>query len=516
MPLSIHPPSASSPAATPPDLVRRAASTPRPIAPAVLARWSAWLDRLDPPAAVRRNFDRLRSGAAAIVSGQQAGVLGGPLLALLKASRAVSLAAEVETASGKPIVPVFWIAGDDHDLDEIHHTFVLNKNGEVQKLRLELGGARGAASTVAVPADGARLVRELFEVAGIAIDALAPEPFLPRAGDTLSLWFARVLLQLLGPHGIVPFSPELLGEAAQPLFERALRDDAGAALERALRAGADALAKRGVEAPLPVESDPPLFVLEPGARTHVRRRDGKLFVGNAATTRAELLALDPNGARRLSANVALRTILQAACLPALAYVAGPTEAKYYEQLAPLHAWFEVPFPVVVPRPAATVLSKGALRAMRKLGVAPAELFGKLAARAAPAASSVDASPWLVRGKALRDAASLYVEELGRASPALGSAAARRGAQLLGGFDALLDRVRAALAEGDEHARARWILLDHCMRPGSKPQDRVLNALPFFAEHGPELIDAMLRLRSEPDGKADVPPALVFAEEPVHG
>lgn len=184
MALQIHPnPSAAAGAL--PEALRRSASPPRPIAPAVLARWSKFLDRLDAPAPVRRNFDRLRAGAAAIVSGQQAGVLGGPLLALLKASRAVSLAGEVEAASGKPVVPIFWIAGDDHDLDEIHHTFVLNADGAVQKLRLELGGARGAASTVAVPADGARLVRELFEVAGIAPAALAPEPFLPREGDSL-------------------------------------------------------------------------------------------------------------------------------------------------------------------------------------------------------------------------------------------------------------------------------------------------------------------------------------------
>ena len=515
MALSILP-SAATAGSTASRITSMLPATARPIAPAVLARWSAWLDRLDAPAPVRRNFDRLRAGAFAVVSGQQAGVLGGPLLALLKASRAVSLAGEVEAACGKPVVPVFWIAGDDHDLDEIHHTFALNKNGEVQKLRLELGGARGAASTVAVPADGARFVRELFDVAGIAPDALSPDPFLPRAGDTLSLWFARVQLQLLGPHGLVPFSPELLGEAAQPLFERALRDDAGAALEKALRAGADALAKRGVEAPLPVESDPPLFVLEPGARTHVRRRDGKLFVGSAATTRAELLALDPNGPRRLSANVALRPILQAACLPALAYVAGPTEANYYEQLAPLHAWFELPFPAVVARPAAVVLQKGALRALRKLGVAPAELLAKMEARAVGPASDVEASPWLARGRALREAAALYVEELGRASPALGNAAARRGAQLLGGIDGLLERVRAALSDGDEHARARWSLLDHCVHPGGKPQDRVLNALPFFAEHGPALIEALLRLRSEPDGAAAVPPALVFAEDAANG
>src|SRR5262245_31862791 len=135
MALSIHPATATT-GATPSRIASLDPATSRPIAPSVLARWSAYLDRLDAPAPVRRNFDRLRAGAAVIVSGQQAGVLGGPLLALLKAARAVSLAGEVEAASGKPVVPVFWIAGDDHDLDEIHHTFVLNKNGEVQKLRL--------------------------------------------------------------------------------------------------------------------------------------------------------------------------------------------------------------------------------------------------------------------------------------------------------------------------------------------------------------------------------------------
>src|SRR6185295_2711897 len=104
-------------------------------------------------------------------------------------------------------------------------------------------------------------------------------------GDSLATWFARVILAELGPHGIVPFSPELLGDAAQPIFERALRDDAGDAIAGALREGADALAARGIEAPLPVESDPPLFVIEPGARTHVRRRDGRLYLGEKETTR---------------------------------------------------------------------------------------------------------------------------------------------------------------------------------------------------------------------------------------
>lgn len=518
MALRIHPAAAES-AAIPAALLKRfPPTTPGKLAPEVGARWATYIDELGAPAAVRANLARLRAGAAAIVSGQQAGVLGGPLLTLLKAARAVSLARELEAARGTPVVPVFWVAGDDHDLDEIHHTFVVNRAGDVQKLRLELGGARGAASGVAVPADAARLVRELFEVAAIAPDRLAPEPFLPKPGDSLSTWFARVLLILLGEHGLVPFSPELLGDAARPLFERALRDESGDLIARALQRGTEALTLRGVEAPLPVESDPPLFVISAGARARIRRREGRLFVGDAPTSARELLELPAGGARRLSANVALRPILQATCLPALAYVAGPTEARYYEQIAPLHRLFDAPFPLVVPRPAASILSKTAARALRKLGVAPADLLARLEARAAGAADGSLSSPWLTRGRTLRDEAARYLEELKLASPALDSAAARRGAQLVQSFDALLERVRQTLAEGDAHAHQRWTLLDNTVRPGGKMQDRMLNALPFLADHGPALIEALLRLRAEPDERGAVPHALIhdMAEESEHG
>ena len=138
MSLRIQPSSAE--AACSAAFLRRFAAPARPLDGGIATRWGAHLAALDAPEPVQRNFDRLKSGAAAIVSGQQAGVLGGPLLTLLKASRAVSLAREVEAATGRPIVPVFWVAADDHDLDEIHHTFVVNRAGDVQKLRLELGG----------------------------------------------------------------------------------------------------------------------------------------------------------------------------------------------------------------------------------------------------------------------------------------------------------------------------------------------------------------------------------------
>jgi bacillithiol biosynthesis cysteine-adding enzyme BshC len=465
--------------------------SPRPLAAEVAARWREYLGRVGAGAVVTRNLDRLAKGAACVVTGQQAGVLTGPLLTILKAARAVSLARELETASGTPVIPVFWIAADDHDLDEIHHTVVVGASGEVRKLRLELGGARGAAGEIAAPADAARLVKELWELAGIDAAALSPEPFLPREGDSLSTWFARCLLQFLGEEGLVPFEPALLGAAARPIFEAALRDDG--AIARALREGADALRARGLEPPLPVEEDPPLFWIERGARTHVRRRGRDLVVGERVVARDELLAHCGPELPRLSANVALRPVLQAGCLPALAYVCGPHEIVYYEQLRPLHALFRVPFPRLEPRPQATILSIAAARALRKLEVAPREL---LAARDRRDGAKAEKPPLIARGESLRAEVARYVDELLASSPSVKSAAARRAAQLLQSFDGLLERAGSANAELAQRGEVRWTTLENLVRPRGKPQDRELNFLPFFAEHGRGLVDALLKLRGE--------------------
>jgi bacillithiol biosynthesis cysteine-adding enzyme BshC len=463
-------------------------------------------------AAVRARQPALVERKACVVTGQQAGVLTGPLLTILKAARAVSLARELAQASGKPVVPLFWIASDDHDLDEIHHTFVLNGGGEAQKLRLELAGARGAAGEVVVPADGARLVKELWEVAGIDAAALPIEPFLPRDGDTLSSWFARGLLALFADHGLELVEPKQLGAAARPILERALRD--GYAIARALQEGADALKSRGIEPPLPVESDPPLFWIEAGARTRIRRRGAELAIGERVLTGREADDLAKScgpGVPRLSANVALRPIVQAATLAPVAYVSGPNEIVYYEQLRPLHALFDVPFPALVARPRATILPTAAMRALRKMEVAPRELFELLEKKEEAAGES----PLLARGDSLRAEVGRYVDELLESSPAVKSAAARRAAQLLQSFDGLLERARAAKLEGARTGGLRHAQLRNVVLPRGKPQDRSLNVLPFVAQ-APELIGTLLSLRGEPDGRGLVPHSLVHAEDGTNG
>ena len=69
--------------------------------------------------AARENIEQLRNGAAAVVTGQQVALFGGPLLTLLKAATAIRKAQDATAQSGRTHVPVFWLASEDHDLAEV-------------------------------------------------------------------------------------------------------------------------------------------------------------------------------------------------------------------------------------------------------------------------------------------------------------------------------------------------------------------------------------------------------------
>jgi len=91
--------------------------------------------------ATRRNLDRLENGAVAVVSGQQVGLFGGPAYAFYKALSAIRIAEEL-TEAGVPAVPVFWMATEDHDLDEVRHVSWF-QSGKLTQFELPAEAAPG-------------------------------------------------------------------------------------------------------------------------------------------------------------------------------------------------------------------------------------------------------------------------------------------------------------------------------------------------------------------------------------
>src|SRR5512139_303813 len=102
---------------------------PRRIAPGVLAALEARHRALGSPPEVFASLALLAGGAPAVVTGQQAGLLGGPLFTLLKTLTAIRAARELTARHGRPFVPVFWSETEDHDLAEVNQAWTVGAGG---------------------------------------------------------------------------------------------------------------------------------------------------------------------------------------------------------------------------------------------------------------------------------------------------------------------------------------------------------------------------------------------------
>src|SRR5271155_1434493 len=109
--------------------------------------------------AAKANIAKLRAGARAVVTGQQVVLLGGPLLILLKAATAVARAKEATAATGVEHVPVFWLATEDHDLEEVDQVSLLTKTS-VEELGIGLKVGHAVPGGGVVPGPGLAAVLE--------------------------------------------------------------------------------------------------------------------------------------------------------------------------------------------------------------------------------------------------------------------------------------------------------------------------------------------------------------------
>ncbi len=451
------------------------------------------------------NIARLRTGARAVVTGQQVGLFGGPLYTLYKAATAVRLARDASAATGIPHVPVFWLATEDHDYAEIDHAVFSGADGAPETVRLaaapnSTGGPVGAlrlgsaiepalAQARALLGDGAEweLLRRCY-----------------RPESTFAGAFAQWLASTFREQGLIVFDPA--GRAAHALgstvLRRALTD--AETLEQLLLDRGRLLEAGGYHQQVLVKpGSSTLFLLageaenEPHTRLALKRRaDGTWTAGHAAYTTAELLAILELEPERLSPNALLRPVFQDAILPTAAYIGGPAEVAYFAQNAVLHRHILGRQTPVLPRLSVTLLAARDAATMEHDGIDLAEVFripqeelcqrvgarrmpleGKRhlqAAGTALAAELDELTTWM-RG---RDAG------LGRSAEV---AASKMRYQM--------NRLRRLAArwqlEQDTSIRRRIAALYTAVYPGGHLQERTIGAAAALARHGSALPAALV-------------------------
>jgi bacillithiol biosynthesis cysteine-adding enzyme BshC len=426
-----------------------------------------------------------RPDAVAVVTGQQAGLFGGPLFTVHKALTAILLVERLRDR-GVPAVPVFWIASEDHDFDEVDHTSVVGGDGTLATVRIGPCGDSPdrPVGQVSLCGSVAATIDELFSalprtVFTDGLRADVEEAYAP--GNGYAEAFARLMAKLFGPYGVVLIDPlaPALKELAAPTYRSAVEH--AAEIADALVERSRVLVEAGYHAQVHTSSDMMgLFILE-----HDRSYELE-----------ELLSLVDNCPTCLSPNVTLRPAVQDTLLPTVAYVGGPAEVAYFAQLQPVYQIVGRPMPVIVPRASATIVDHHSARTLDRYGLCLEDFFeGHEAVLQKAVERSLD-SPTATTFDETRDRLEADLDRLRvsleRSDPTLAAALDTSRRKMLYQLGKLRTRFVHAAAGRDELLRRRLTAAESLLYPDRGLQERTLNALMYFNQTGYQLVADLAR------------------------
>jgi bacillithiol biosynthesis cysteine-adding enzyme BshC len=438
-----------------------------------------------------------------VITGQQAGILGGPLYTVYKAITVLRLVDELRRQD-IPAVGLFWVAGEDHDLAEVSSVTVSGPGGAGRTFSIDPSGHEmQPVSRIPLGEEVAGMLEEIRRLlpdtpsgrevaaqltAGVDARMTFGESF--RA--LMQSWFARFGLLFFDP--MAADRRAMMADFLRPLAD--LREEIMARVQASTRR----LTESGWPAPVDLQPDRCcLFYLHPelGRRRVLARSEGGFTVDGTE------IAWDEGGLRealhqspeRFSPDVLLRPLLQDFIFPTAAYVGGPAEMAYQLQVRELYPLWDIPAPVIWPRATATVFGPALVRRLEKLNLAAERIFDDRTTliRSILESFGIDRQVEPFREKYSEVEASLAallssVQHF--PEPMIRSAESTVG-KMRGLLEKLDDRVQRQLKkDNDDLVNGLESLLQEA-RPSGRMQERVFNVISFLMYAGPRLMDTLL-------------------------
>jgi len=439
------------------------------------------------------------SRTVAIVTGQQAGLFGGPLFTLLKALTALKLANQVSRDHSVPVVAIFWIDAEDHDWEEIRSCTVFDADLTSRTVSLPPRPGAEPAPVATIKLDDA-VVGVLDETERVLPPTAFREDLLAELrrsyapGTGMADAFGQWLEQVLGGRGLVVYDSS--DARSKPLvssvFARELSMP-GQTVKLASLAGSDLIA-RGYHAQVhPQDDSAALFRIE-GGRRAIRRQDGQFIVGDERFPTDALLRQATERPTGFSPNVLLRPVVQDTIFPTICYVAGPNELAYLGQLRGVYQHFGVPMPLMYPRASATLLDSAAVRFLTKYKLPlealqaqdEAALNELLRAQIPP----VVEESFTVASQTIEQQMTRLVEAIPALDPTLEGAARSTLARMQHDLQTLHGKMIQAAKRRDETLRRQFIRARALAFPGGHAQERTIGFVSFLNQYGPALVERL--------------------------
>lgn len=312
--------------------------------------------------AVKNNLEALRSDKTfTVTTGHQLNIFTGPLYFIYKIVTVINACKQLKQAYPEhTFVPVYWMASEDHDFDEIKY---FKLNGKKYTWDSKQTGAVGRFS----PKELEALLKQLPDDLAIFQKAYLKH-------KTLSDAVRFYVNDLFGAEGVVVVDAD--SKALKTLFKDVIRGDVFDHVPDKLVTATNAeLEKAGYE-PQVHAREINFFYLDNNLRTRIEEENStyKLVDSEQSFSKKEIEALIESSPEKFSPNVILRPLYQEVILPNLAYVGGPSELVYWLQLKEVFKQYKTPFPILMPRNFAMVLDAPLVRKLKKTGLELNELF----------------------------------------------------------------------------------------------------------------------------------------------
>ncbi|WP_068502150.1 bacillithiol biosynthesis cysteine-adding enzyme BshC [Paenibacillus kribbensis] len=462
--------------------------------------------------AVRASLDRLESPDALVVAGgQQSGLFTGPMLVIYKAVTIIQAAREAEERLGRPVIPVFWIAGEDHDWDEVNHTYVLASDPQAVKIKLKKQPER-RSSVSAIKVDAVEWEQAMADIEQSLPDSEHKADILRMIehGLTdsygLSEAFAKLLGLLFGDYGLVLLdsADPSLRKLEASVFRRLVQHNDE--LEQAYRTAAARIVDYGYHLQADVHEDGAnLFYIHEDERLLLFKQGG-LFTdrrGMVTFTQEELLREIDIHPERFSNNVLTRPLMQDSLFPVLASVLGLGEIAYWAITRDAFGVLKMQMPILLPRMSFTLVEPGVEKYMLKHELSFGQVRDGLEESKKQWLAAQDQLGIQDQFSGVKEAfARLYeplVQQAGLIEKGLLPIGETNSKKILLQIAYLETKVQEALLRQNETALRQWDRIEWSLFPFGQPQERVYTIYHFLNRHGLGLIDMIMNIPTDLTG-----------------
>lgn len=316
-------------------------------------------------AAMRQNIEKIRDERSVmVVGGQQAGLLTGPLYTIHKIISIIQFAKEKESELGVPVIPIFWVAGEDHDVDEINFVYTSGEKGPV-KQKLPLHNVKKTASkrTLLHQEKTEKWLRNVFstyEESAYTNELLDQLLRCLRKSQTFTDFFEWIVCDLFEEDGLLLLNSGDLG--VKPLERMLFKHivEANDSITNRLNETQAAMKRAGYRPIIEAgEKQANLFYEYDEERFLIEKDQNQFSVSEVGLTwtKEELLLEVEEHPERFSNNVVTRPLMQETLLPTLAFMAGHGEVNYWGELKGIFEHFQLKMAPVLPRLHITILER---------------------------------------------------------------------------------------------------------------------------------------------------------------